>query len=197
MAGRRRATYRYPSYRRRRYRNDTLTGGTRDVNPQWFRGSLTLTQNANTEDNFQLPITRIPTANKVTIVELLKIQITPKIGMGTSAVCAIGSYSIKFATASLGTTTAIHLDDPRVVAEINQTVLTSATGAMMSGTPGTYILDLTDGSGHGILVAADKLYVQCTCANVADLAGTCAYALLYRFKTVGMREYVGIVQSQQ
>lgn len=187
---------RRPYYRRRR-RYDSLTGGTKDVNPQWFRGALTLTANSSTEDSFQLPITRIPTANKVTIIEVLSIQIAPKTGMATSAVCAIGAYSIKFATSSLGTSTAFHIDDPRVIAEFNETVLTSATGAMHAGTPGHYLIDLSDGAGHGILVASDKIYVQCTCANVADLAGTAAFAIKYRFKTVGMREYVGIVQSQQ
>lgn len=187
---------RRPYYRRRR-RWDQLTGGTKDVNPQWFRGYVTVTANSSTESSFQLPITRIPTANKVTIIEVLKIQIAPKSGLATEAVCAIGAYSIKFATASLGTTTAFHLDDPRVLAEFNETVLTSATGAMQAGTPGNYVMDMTDGAGHGILVASDKLYVQATCANVADLAGVMAFAIYYRFKTVGMREYVGIVQSQQ
>lgn len=196
MQRRARSTKRFYT-RRRYYRADTLTGGTKDVNPQWFKGYITVTANSTTESNFQLPITRIPTANKVTIIEVLKIQIAPKTGLGTSAVCAIGSISIKFGTASMGTATAVFLDDSRVFAEFDETVLTSATGAFSRGTPSDFLLDLTDGSGHGLLVASDKLYVQATCANVADLAGTCAFAILYRFKTVGMREYVGIVQSQQ
>lgn len=64
--------------------------------------------------------------------------------------------------------------------------------------------DVTDGAGHGILVATDNIFVACnfTVASVfsttADTAsGAASCNILYRFKEVALAEYIGIVQSQQ
>lgn len=58
--------------------------------------------------------------------------------------------------------------------------------------------DLTDGAGHGILVAVDKFYAQIHSTYVAwGGTGGIDFKFLYRFKKVSLAEYVGIVQSQQ
>ena len=60
-------------------------------------------------------------------------------------------------------------------------------------------VDLTDGAGHGLLIATDKIYF--TAFSVNFNIGTVEPAdfgcqILYRFKTVSLEEYIGIVQSQ-
>lgn len=195
MYRRRGSTKRF--YTRRRYykSGDTLTGGTKDVNPQWFRGYVTCTKNTTAESNFQLPITRIPTANKVTILELLKVQVIPKT---TPFVVdeALARINYSFATASLGTTAQVNLDDGRVICQLGRECSQDTDGGGFQ-VPTVLEMDLTDGSGHGMLIASDKLYVQTTQNNLGAASSVAAFGLLYRFKTVGMREYVGIVQSQQ
>jgi hypothetical protein len=58
------------------------------------------------------------------------------------------------------------------------------------------VLDVTDGAGHGVLIATDSIYAQVNSANTAT-TNTVYFKLLYRFKEVNIIEYVGIVQSQQ
>lgn len=60
--------------------------------------------------------------------------------------------------------------------------------------------DLTDESGHGVVVGTDNLYMfmssRYCVGNVADPGMTGIARILYRFKEVGLAEYIGIVQSQ-
>lgn len=63
------------------------------------------------------------------------------------------------------------------------------------------IHDLTDGAGHGILVATDSIFFGVLNpagygAGGANSLGAEAN-LLYRWKDVSIEEYIGIVQSQQ
>lgn len=187
---RRRTTYVVRPRKRYTRRYDTLTGGTKDVNPQWFKGVMTVTANTCAESNFQIPITRIPTANKVTIVEVLRTRATVNADTDLTAATQF-HLAVAFATRSVGTTP-VFLDNVAVFSFLE---VKGNSDAGASPTHGVLEQDLTDGSGHGILVASDKLYVQYD-ANAA--AGTTvSFEILYRFKTVGMKEYVGIVQSQQ
>lgn len=57
--------------------------------------------------------------------------------------------------------------------------------------------DLTDGAGHGVLVATDAIYLQIFTTGVANTSETGRFRMLYRFKNVSLAEYIGIVQSQQ
>jgi hypothetical protein len=59
--------------------------------------------------------------------------------------------------------------------------------------------DQDDGAGHGVLVATDKMFVQyqLVANTTVPTSNNLAFKMLYRFKSVGVEEYVGIVQSQQ
>lgn len=66
------------------------------------------------------------------------------------------------------------------------------------------IHDLTDGAGHGILIATDNIFLVVqgllTSYGAATTGAIQAFAqadLIYRFKEVALAEYIGIVQSQQ
>ena len=62
---------------------------------------------------------------------------------------------------------------------------------------------MTDGAGHGVLIATDNVYFSLLYNAIPTdgiavqftIGGGCD--LLYRFKEVGLKEYIGIVQSQQ
>lgn len=56
-------------------------------------------------------------------------------------------------------------------------------------------IDLTDGAGHGILVASDKVFLTVDSESTGDTNNVIA-RIAFRYKTVGITEYVGIVQSQ-
>lgn len=55
---------------------------------------------------------------------------------------------------------------------------------------------MTDGAGHGVLVATDKIYML-TASLAATGAQEAIVKILYRLVDVGLEEYIGIVQSQQ
>jgi len=59
-----------------------------------------------------------------------------------------------------------------------------------------YRKDFTDGAGHGFLIGTDSIFARLSSVatgipNVANIR------LLYRWKSVPLAEYIGIVQSQQ
>lgn len=58
-----------------------------------------------------------------------------------------------------------------------------------------FVNDLTDGAGHGILIATDQLFLQIA-SNSTTIANEVAFKILYRWKNVPLSEYIGIVQSQ-
>lgn len=56
--------------------------------------------------------------------------------------------------------------------------------------------NLTDGAGHGYLVATDYIFAQVGSQNT-NAAQFVDIKILYRWKNVGLQEYIGIVQGQQ
>lgn len=179
---------------------DQLTGGSGDVNPQFLH--MTITQSGadtTTSAQINLPVTRLPQSNVVTIIELLKIYVDMPVVVGEAAGLASNSLAVNFSTTN-GGATANAFSDPDVLAAYEvqkRTAFTAAQGfaAVESGGPQTPI-DLTDGAGHGVLVATDNAFIQCV-SVATGVANTVNAKWLYRFKTVSLVEYVGIVQSQQ
>lgn len=179
----------------------TLTGGTGDVNPQFLSSAIPL-NGATAETSIQLPVTRIPQSGVATIIEIIKIWWDWK---DTSTTAAAGVRTelavVTFGTKSFGATKNAGMGEPTVFAVFSLANSNAFTAA------GTYdavwnpiqMMDFDDGAGHGILVATDKMYVQTTMGtNTATTDNTgWSFKMLYRFKNVGIEEYVGIVQSQQ
>lgn len=185
--------------KRRRTTKDTLTGGTGDVNPQLLSGSAPQTaSDAYATTEVALPVTRVPSASDVTIIEVLKVYVTFPSATETATTEAERYATISFSTKT-GGTTAILFSDASTFAQMSIQAETAFTAG------GTYdtvrydpvVYDCTDGAGHGILVATDKMYVQFGTTAWNTAAQTAYWKILYRFKTVGILEYVGIVQSQQ
>lgn len=186
---------------KRRAIGDVLTGGTKDVNPQYLSGTLTLSgANTITTGSLPLPITRVGQsgAARSVIMEILKVFVVmPQIDADGAAVTARNSFFI-VSTASFGTVAA-QFSDPRIVAYVARNVRNAFTAAgtgTLDVDVGPKMVDVTDGDGHGILVATDNLYIQGDTDNYTA-AATFYFKILYRFKEVSLVEYIGIVQSQQ
>lgn len=201
-AKRRKTSKKTPTKKKRsmpKRKSESLTGGTGDVNPQYMHGTFTqLGVDTTTSTAFNLPITRIPQGQRVTILEVLKIWVMNNaFGAVNSATEQSEDVSVAFSTINMGSLIA-SFNEPNVFAYFTRD-RQSAFSAL-----GTYayiideprMVDLTDGAGHGFLLANDQMFIQCSSAGTGLAMGTW-FKMLYRFKTVGIVEYVGIVQSQQ
>lgn len=72
----------------------------------------------------------------------------------------------------------------------------TALGSCMQFEHNDYVQDLTDGAGHGVIVATPRLYVQIGSNLHNDHGVDLGIQILYRFKAVGLPEYIGVVSSQ-
>ena len=185
-----------------------LTGGTNDVNPQ-FMGAFTkqLVENTATFKEVMLPVTRIPGAKRVTLIEALKLWVcfdeypymnllawpasrTHYVGLYFGKVTDIlGFHNGKVLMAKYykNISASWQVPDPG-----EETMF----GATIQEMPWSF--DFTDNQGHGILIATDCLTLAINSTNLLESQKFGAQIkLLYRFKSVGLQEYIGIVQSQQ
>ena len=181
---------------------DELTGGTGDVNPQFLSHTLSAASAGTTETvSLVAPISRYPALERgqSTILEILKVWFDfPK----APFIANVAESSVEI-FASIGTVNAggtqVKLNDPRVIAYQGR----ARRGAFSAG--GTYsdsgdvgqpiAIELNDGAGHGILVATDTIYLQL--GGSSSWATSVDFRMMYRLKTVGLEEYIGLVQSQQ
>lgn len=174
-------------------KSDTLTGGTRDVNPQQWKLQVTIpsgvystvsgVQVANI--TVQTPISRLPKqGGKVTIMEIVKIRwntaVVYVLQATTSAITP--SPWVLFTTGILMTSPIVSPGPltPQVIDSFQEEFYYS------EATPGNTPLDQTntplvssgpteapsthemhDGAGHGILVASDNLTLQIN-AQIVD-----------------------------
>lgn len=188
---------------------DTLTGGTKDVNPQYISAFLSTTAGSPTaavETIINSPIVHVgpATNNTAIIIECLKlwVDLPPPATTDINAALTQRSAFFSFTTASrnvAGTVTVAQISDAHCLAAVGRDTYNSFTAA------GTGIefadtdprcWDFTDGAGHGVLFASDNLNFQFQTVGYAG-AATVNFKLMYRFKKVSLVEYIGIVQSQQ
>lgn len=183
----------------KRSRNDTLTGGTGDVNPQILTTRVTESA-ADTTTTLQiaLPIPQIPVGGKATIFELLRVYMNFGTAFsGTGVAETEFERLVSISTKNFGTTVVAN-NDPTVFLRYDQAKRGAFTAA------GTYfikwdepgVFDFTDGAGHGMLIATQNIFAQIDSSNTG-IVQNCAIRLLYRLKTATIEEYIGIVQSQQ
>lgn len=167
----------------------SLTGGTGDVNPNWLK--ITVTQSAAdtfTQSTNPIPIQRLRTGGKAQVMEILKIYWEI-----ISAIAEVDSVVSGFLTTKSYTSSPTLTDGP-VIDHVKRNVAITTSGQIVVDNP--IIHDLTDGAGHGMLIGTDNLYLSCGSSGTS-LSNQITAMILYRWKNVGMQEYVGIVQSQQ
>lgn len=176
------------SYKSRKY-NGSFTGGSGDVNPQFMH--LTASQSGNdatTTTAFPIPIQRLQNSGRAQVMEILKVYWYLLSGVETDM------SLIAYLTTSSSGTSATNYGNTRVIDGVDNRKFITTSGTFMESMPINH--DLTDGAGHGMLVATDSVFIQVASAGTS--ATNVVYCkILYRWKDVSTTEYVGIVQSQQ
>jgi hypothetical protein len=185
----------------KRARSDSLTGGTKDVNPQFMSGKVTCSAaNTFTEVQIALPVARPITGGtqKTTIVEILKI-FADFANLDLDAAAATQRSQQFAVTTTTQGSSIFTLDNPRCIMILDHTVrnaFTAAGSAALDIKNMPLMADLTDGAGHGVLVGTDSIFLGFD-TNGFTAAVSVFWKILYRFKDVSLVEYIGIVQSQQ
>jgi hypothetical protein len=202
------------SKKRKTIAKDNLTGGSGDVNPQMFRVSGVF-ENSGSSGTiaelldwvyFLLPTSPVQRSRPL-VFELLKViwgidfpfvpeNTTPD----TPIVNRIATIEAFLSTAQFFTdVSSIQVSDPSIFAYQKVTTTWTDNPGVQNLAIGqnTYTQDFTDGAGHGILVASQQIALVCAmvgCNGNSDC--TISAYMIYRFKEVGLEEYIGIVESQ-
>ena len=202
--------------------NGSLTGGTRDVNPQFLLGRLNLAApalGASLTSLFQidLPTNRLPTGGKPAVVEVLSAYfylfpthgnlLANSSGVASTADTAVDMV-LTYGTPFNVSTSANNLDfaSPLVITAssvstfqrvVSNAALSPANISEFAQLTQPFYIDLTDGAGHGVLCAADTMGFYLGITNAAAVPYAATVKVLYRYKAVALEEYIGIVQSQQ
>lgn len=189
-----------PMAKRRRTSTNNLTGGSGDVNPQLYSGTISTTVADQPITNAMLaPISRLPkTGGRVAVMEILKIWawLYPNAAIANVAETA-WSISLNFGTKDHGIIEAFPNDAQSFAHfEYRQYGAFTAGGTLRDNIIQPHTVDLTDGMGHGVLVASDYFYAQLDTDGFA-VVNKAYFKILYRIKNVALTEYIGIVQSQQ
>lgn len=162
-----------------------LTGGTKDVNPQVFSTAVA----SKTEHNitysaeFPLPVQRLNNRNRAMVMEVLAIEY----------LCDGEGEHHWY----MGISTSQPAANPTNIPNPTQGPvfhMQCVYGTEQKALP-FRVYDLTDGAGHGRLIAADKIYAWVHTS--AEAVHTVYCRLVYRWKNVSVTEYIGIVQSSQ
>jgi len=168
----------------------SLTGGSGDVNPQLLTGVITQTgADAITSGSFALPIQRLQNQGKAQVVELLKAWVRWPVPPEADS-----QIQVAFSTSDLGTAAAAAFNNPKIFAMFSTVYRITTSGAVQINRQDG--IDLTDGAGHGIIIATDQFWAQVD-SGTTSLANAVSFKFLYRFKNVTYVEYIGVVQSQQ
>lgn len=177
-----------------------LTGGSRDVNPQFMRTDLTLSAaNTYTEVEIQTPLNMLPvgSSSKAPVIEILKIWFELDI-LDNAFAATYDTNLIRCALCTKSRTSIATLGTPECIMRTQVLYAGAFTAAgtygMVSEANQQY--DLTDGAGHGILIAVPKLFFGASTTGQTN-AGSFSVCISYRFKNVDVWEFVGMQQSQQ
>lgn len=189
---------------------DSLTGGTGDVNPQLMTFATLRANGANAfaSASIPMPISRLnQRAGKVTVVECLKVFFDmpapgglfvntgdPGLPVTINAYAQLSTSNVNIIDSSLPTVFAFADVDYR--GQITAPGESEPNWAWAFAVETAKAMDLTDGAGHGILIATDHIYFTAQTFGYVGIAPFNA-KMLYRFKDVSLQEYIGIVQSQQ
>ena len=185
----------------KRRRGGGLTGGSGGVNPQWFQVGITQAiGTAYSEAVVTLPRERLPFGARSQVMEILKVEIRPAPTSVLNQTAGTNvSARIYLTTSSFGTTEpTVQQHGGKVIAteRLDIPSIAASTADLIWQFP--MVEDLTDGAGNGVLVATDSIFIGAIqTAATSPINGSVMIRCLYRWKNVGLTEYIGIVQSQQ
>lgn len=177
----------------KRSKGESLTGGTGDVNPQYINAATPAQTSNNTfvQTQITVPLDRFRQGlNKIGAIEILKCYFYL---LANGYPAAANNLQIDMFLTTISNTASPSAADTHVVAFIRVVDQLLTSGTIRNQQP--YTVDVTDGAGHGLICAVDSLFFGIQTANWAQ--NTQGFLkILYRYKNVGLTEYIGIVQSQ-
>lgn len=164
----------------------SLTGGTGDVNPQWFKMYQACGAKITNNTRTAIPVQRLQSKKLALVMEILKIQYMVRAGDTETGHCHVGVSTIA------PPNTANVKPDNSMGYIIDAMHIAPAEAIKQA----VIIKDLTDGAGHGVLVATDFVYPFGYSTTADTTAAAFDIWLLYRWKAVGLEEYSGMLQAQ-
>jgi len=200
--------------KRSRTTTDTLTGGTKDVNPQLLICQEFSLETANQfrEVRVALPIVRLPArGTKAIVMEILKIYwILPSYGNDFTAPDntpfpdgSIVQVQMQIATASQQ---GMNPGNPAVIGYISRKYKGNHGKVATEDAPNEayctvfhnpIVHDYTDGAGHGVLIATDAIFIGADTSEFRANSPSFNCRVLYRWNEVGLTEFLGMVTHQQ
>lgn len=168
---------------------DMLTGGTKDVNPQY--SSIQVVESAAntfTQGTLNLPVLRgNMVGGKYQVIELLYAWLDLQTNDG-----ATGSGRTVALTTTSQTAMQV-LSNPDVVLMYNDLITITTSGLYVETNPKFY--DFTDRAGHGIIIATESLFLS-VIGTSQTAAQTARCRIFYRFKNVNVNEFIGLAIQQ-
>ena len=180
---------------------ESLTGGTGDVNPQQF--TIQVTQLVADQWNFAAipnPVPRYPgSTQRAVVMEILRVNWFNASGISAAASSTVFAALATREIAAVGSApTALAIfSNPSVFSFYNARTFFQTAAGFQIGAVNEQVDELTDGAGHGHLVATDNIFIGIGSTSTLIVNGPIACKITYRMKEIGLAEYVGIVQSQQ
>lgn len=176
-----------------------LTGGTGDVNPQWV--AFGVVQSGNdiaTTGSLALPISpsMVSRDDHALVIELLKVQFI-------WALDATQAPALPQQWLAILTTADVPSGVPEsTLLTSTQTVVCHKTAAFQFGAGATIavidrapVIDVTDGAGHGLVIAARNIFLTVLTTGTA-ISNRVTARMLYRYKEVRLTEYLTLAQFQ-
>ncbi|GAH99186.1 unnamed protein product [marine sediment metagenome] len=160
-----------------------------DLYPQWLDADVQMTVADTWETQaIPLPVPRLrrETGDQVQLIEIIRINMAPnveKVGSGKR-------ISMKLMTKDFD-------DDPKEGPSTIATTSIEFRGVAIDDFVAIepWVHEMHDYQGHGYLVAVDTLYVgMMTTGQLVPLRGH--IRIYWRFKTVPLAEFLGLIQSQ-
>lgn len=178
----------------KRQRGDgSLTGGLGDVNCAFLSTSITQTSNDGTiSSTIQTPVTVVAGRGSSDIMEILKVYFyfdTVPINSSSSRI------DVYLSTKNFVTTEPTLRQGDALVFASGQLKAIESTAAGVTTWELPIINDLTDGAGHGFLVATSNIYAQIVSASTST-TNTCRIKILYRLKKVQESQLMTLLLSQ-
>lgn len=181
------------SYRSNPVYRDRLTGGANDVNPQILTVNREIVSAGTWDETVaNMPLNPNPPRFGSQAIELLKIYwylpVLPHTDITTFWLEA------QLATQHMTSYTPNHVNVITHFRRDWRSIV--ANGFSDQETPSIFMHDFTDNAGHGIILCAPKVYLSARNSGNFGAAYFISCRILYRFKNIGMSEYIGVVQNQ-
>lgn len=168
-----------------------LTGGTGDVNPQYLTAQVAQTgADVTTAVTFPLPVPRFsPKTGRSIVLEVLRVSFDLRTANWTFVNNARVTATIS------SSNTAFDVDDHQTFASWSQAFQQTISADCCYIWNSPHFTDCTDGAGHGLLIATNAITLAVSSVLTND-TNIVDYKIWYRYKEVGLQEYIGIVGQQ-